>query len=298
MDLVVEVDLMPKIGQTIKGGDLKLNPGGKGANQALACALLGTSVSMIGRIGNDIYGKLILENIQKKGINTSGIKIDQTAPTGTALILVDNNGENCIVISSGANANVSIDDVLENKKRISKSKLILLQLEIPIETVLCVIDIANYFNVPVFLNPAPAQVLPIEVFRKIHTLIPNESEASSLTNTQITNMKTAYKSANKLLEFGAKNVILTLGEKGSLIVSNEELIHKSSITVDVVDTTAAGDAFIGGLASSFVKGYKLEDAVNFATYSGALAVTKKGAQQSLPTEEEVKNFINSRTSTN
>jgi len=292
IDLVLDVKNMPKIGETIKGSDLSINTGGKGANQAIACALFGNSVSMIGRIGNDLYGKLIIENLKKQKINTSGIKIDKTKSTGSAIIMVDENGENCIVISSGANGNVSIDDIKDNEKTIADSKLTLLQFEIPTDTVIFAIEISNYYNVPVLLNPAPAEKIPIDIYKKIDILIPNEVEACTLTNIEINDKKSAIKAANILLELGVKNVILTLGKNGSMFVSKDKVIYKPSIKVNVIDTTAAGDAFIGGFAHSFIKGEKIDDALEFATFSAALAVTKKGAQSSFHTEGEVTKFRN------
>lgn len=295
IDFVVNVDFLPKVGETIKGGELSIITGGKGANQAVACALHGNSVSMIGKVGNDFYGKLIKNNLKSKGINTSGIKIERSTPTGTAMIMVDKNGDNCIVISSGANGKVSSDDIRKNEKLIAKSKLVLLQLEIPINSVVYAIEISNFYGVPVFLNPAPAEKLPIEIYKKIDILIPNVSEAALLTNIDIVDNKTASEAAYALLEFGARNVIITLGKNGALLVNEKEYVISPSVQVDVIDTTGAGDAFIGGFASAYIRGEKLAEALEYANYSGAFAVTKKGAQGLIQSEEEVRNFIKSRT---
>ncbi len=287
MDLVVNIDRFPMSGETVSGSELKTIPGGKGANQAAAAALLGASVSMVGRVGNDIYGSSLTKNLQNLGIDISGITVDQYTQTGSAIILINSQGENCIVISPGANGEVGKNDVFDNKDKIIGAKILLLQFELPIQTVISAIEIAHQNGVTVILNPAPVAELPREIYPMIDILIPNEREASSLTGIEVNDIASASAAATQLRSFGIRKVIITLGNIGSLLVMDDACIHVPGLEVEVVDTTAAGDAYIGALAFAIVKGYSIEDAVQYASLAGALSVTKKGAQTSLPTAEEV-----------
>ncbi|MHC1740600.1 MAG: ribokinase [Anaerolineaceae bacterium] len=287
MDLVVRIDRMPLISETVRGGDLITIPGGKGANQAAAAALLDSTVSMVGRVGNDLYGSLIVNNLQKIGIDTSGVFIDPLVSTGTAMVFVTPRGENCIVISPGANGRVEKKDINENINKIADAKVLLLQLEIPTPTVLCAIEIAKQFGVLTILNPAPAAKLPKNIYKMIDILVPNEIEASLLTGIEVHDLGSASKAAQQLISLGIKKVILTLGKKGSLLVTKGNCIHIPAYEVEAVDTTGAGDSFIGGLATSITKGFSLEDAAHYASFVGALTVTRRGAQISFPTSEEV-----------
>lgn len=293
MDLVVKAPRMPVVGETIHGEDLRIIPGGKGANQAAATAKLGGRVAMVGRVGDDAFGPRLIDNLKQLGVNTNHIRIDTEAATGTAIIIVDERGENVIVISPGANGRVTKEDIDRIDKLLDQAKYLLLQFEIPLDTVQYAIEVASRKKVKVILNPAPAKKVPPEILTKVDFLVPNETETKLLTGLDIKDLISAEAAARKLAELGISVVIITLGEKGALFVASNEAIHIPAQKVKVVDTTAAGDAFIGGLATALVKGYALKDAVKYASCAGTLAVTKFGAQTSLPTLEEVEHLFKS-----
>ncbi|NWG35418.1 MAG: ribokinase [Chloroflexi bacterium] len=303
-DLVVRAPRFPQPGETISGEDLQVFPGGKGANQAVAAVRLGAKVSMLGRVGRDTFGDFLLDNLKANHVNTTLIQRDD-ASTGTAIIVVDADGQNSIVLSPGANGKVSPSDV--ESASFSTFSLLLLQLEIPTPTVLRAAQLARQNGVRVLLNPAPAKELPDELIALADFIVPNETELSLLTGTQVNDVSSAEAAAKKLLERGAQNVIVTLGSKGALIAAKDFTRHIPSYQVNVVDTTAAGDAFIGGFAveligrsggsltpadslenASYAK--HIEKAVRYACACGALACTKFGAQPSLPNRFEVEEF--------
>ena len=287
-DLVVRTPRFPQPGETISGEDLQVIPGGKGSNQAVAAARHGSGVSMLGRVGKDNFGDYLLENLKTNKVNAQLVQRDD-ASTGTAIIIVDSNGQNSIVLSAGANGKVSSADV--DAASFSDYKLLLLQLEIPISTVLSAARRARESGLRVILNPAPAKQLPEELLALADFLIPNETELNLLTGLPVNDLNSAEQAARSLLEQGVKNVIVTLGSKGALIVTNEQVSPIDSFRVEVVDTTAAGDAFIGGFATALLQDQSLEEAVQYGCASGALATTKFGAQPSLPTKDEVEKFI-------
>ncbi len=287
-DLVVRTPRFPEPGETISGEDLQVIPGGKGANQAVAAARHGTQVSMLGRVGRDNFGDFLLNNLKQNHVDVQSVQRDD-ASTGTAIIVVDSNGQNSIVLSAGANGNVSSADV--DNFSFKNHKLLLLQLEIPIPTVLSAIRRAHESGLHIILNPAPATQLPEEIISNIDYLIPNETELSLLTNMDVNDIPSAERAAKSLLERGVKNVIVTLGDRGALIVNNETSTQIDTYKVNVVDTTAAGDAFIGGFAYSRLQNKSLEESVRYGCACGALATTKFGAQPSLPTKEDVEKFI-------
>jgi ribokinase len=288
-DLVVRVPHFPQPGETISGGDLQIIPGGKGANQAVAAARQGTSVSMLGRVGNDSFGPELINNLKQNKVDTSHVQTDSQSATGTAIIVVDANGQNNIVLSPGGNGQVSPADV--NTVSFLDYKLLLLQFEIPIEAVLAAAQRARESGLRVLLNPAPARSLPEQLILLSDFVLPNETELSLLTNQSVHDISSAEKAAKTLLERGAQNVIVTLGANGALIVSNKQVTHVNTYQVEVVDTTAAGDAFIGGFASALLRNKLLEEAVRYGCACGALATTKFGAQPSLPTQQEVERFM-------
>jgi ribokinase len=302
-DLVVKTPRFPQPGETISGEDLQVIPGGKGANQAVAAARLGTNVSMLGRVGKDNFGDFLLNNLQANHVDTQFVQRDD-ASTGTATIIVDGNGQNSIVLSAGANGKVSLADV--DHASFADFSLLLLQLEIPIPTVLRAAQRARENGLRVILNPAPAQSLPEELIALADFLIPNETELSLLTGMEVKDIPSAEQAARVLLERGVKNVIVTLGSKGALIVDKYTSIKVDTFKVNVVDTTAAGDAFIGGFASRLMEldsslsehepslALVLQNAVRYGCACGALATTKFGAQPSLPTEEDVEEFMSLR----
>ena len=305
-DLVVRAPHFPQPGETISGDDLHIIPGGKGANQAVAAARQGASVAMLGRVGSDSFGPFLLDSLKSNSVDITHVHADDSA-TGTAIIVVDANGQNSIVLSAGANGKVSPADV-DNATSLRPS-LILLQLEIPIPTVLHAAQYARKNNIRVILNPAPAKSLPDELISLIDFIIPNETELSLLTGLEVKDIPSAENAAKVLLDRGAKNVIVTLGEKGALLVSGNQTTQVNAYKVDVVDTTAAGDAFIGGFASNLLESdsllldmmqhpqgtraasLQIEEAVKYANACGALATTKFGAQPSLPSKDEVESFL-------
>jgi len=290
-DLVVRAPRFPQPGETISGEDLQVIPGGKGANQAVAAARQETNVSMLGRVGEDNFGAFLLENLKSNRVDSQLIQRDD-ASTGTAIIVVDANGQNSIVLSAGANGKVTDADV--NSASFSDFSLLLLQLEIPTPTVLSAARRAHESGLRVILNPAPAFKLSNELISLADYLIPNETELSLLTGLPVNDMNSTEWAARALLEIGAKNVIVTMGSNGALIVTNSQVTHIETYTVNVVDTTAAGDAFIGGFAAAFLQDKSLEEVVRYGCACGALATTKFGAQPSLPRKEEVQRFMSLR----
>lgn len=288
-DLVVRSPRFPQPGETISGSDLLTIPGGKGANQAVAAARQGASVAMVGRVGKDSFGPELIHNLQKNHVDATGVLMDAGTASGTAIIVVDANGQNSIVLSPGGNGRITPADM--DAVDFSGYKLLLLQHEIPLDTVLSAAKHAKKSGVRVVLNPAPAYALPDELISLPDFILPNETELSLLTNQPVTDVASAESAAKMLLEHGAQNVIVTLGSKGALIVSREQVTHVDTYKVDVVDTTAAGDAFIGGFAFALLQNKSLEEAVRYGCACGALATTKLGAQPSLPTREEVERFL-------
>jgi ribokinase len=287
-DLVVRVPRFPQPGETISGDDLQVIPGGKGANQAVAAARLGADVSMLGRVGKDNFGDFLLDNLKSNHVDSQLVQRDD-ASTGTAIIAVDASGQNNIILSAGANGKVSPKDI-ESASFLNHS-LLLLQLEIPMPTVLRAAQRAQENNMRVILNPAPAQEIPAELIALADFIIPNETELGLLSNHMVNDIPSAEKAARTLLEHGAKNVIVTLGSKGALIVNTHTSKQVDTFRVNVVDTTAAGDAFIGGFATQLLESDDLLSAVRYGCACGALATTKFGAQPSLPTKTEVEKIL-------
>jgi ribokinase len=293
MDLVVKAPRMPLEGETLLGRDFQMIPGGKGANQAAAAARLGAQVAMVGRVGGDAFGPPLIENLRCQGVDAGHVQIDDEAATGTAMIIVDDSGQNSIVVAPGANGRVSEQDVDRLEDTLSQARVLLLQFEVPLETVEYAIQMAARHQIKVILNPAPARPAPAELIAKVDYLVPNEFEASTLTGLETKDVPSAERAARKLLGFGVPVVIITLGERGALMATGQGMAHVPARRVQAVDTTAAGDAFIGGLAVALVKGSPLDEAVRYASCAGALAVTKFGAQTSLPSADEVQAFYES-----
>jgi len=295
MDLVVRAPHMPSPGETVIGSDFRTIPGGKGANQAVAAARLGAEVTMIGRVGDDDFGRAQLRNLGELSIDTTYVIMDAEAATGIALITLDTSGQNSIVLAPGANMRLTKEDINAARGAIVWSDVLVLQLENPLEVVVHAIDIAYAEGVKVILNPAPARSIPKETLAKLDYLIPNESETALLTGIEVADLDSAKEAAERLREEGVGTVILTLGDRGAFLASAEESVHLPGYEVEVVDTTAAGDAFVGGLAVALAQGQNLAEAVRYANAAGALAVTRLGAQPSLPTRQEIEEFMKGRS---
>jgi len=289
-DLVVRALRFPSPGETIQGENLVTVPGGKGANQAISAARLGAQVAMIGRVGADSFGSTLINNLKQNKVDADRVIKDGSSATGTAVIVVDSQGQNSIILSPGANAKVTPSDISPGS--FSGCSLLLLQLEIPIETVIHSANLAREKGLLILLNPAPARNLPDDLLRTADYILPNETELGLLTGKPVNDLASVGTAGRSLLARGAKNIIVTLGAQGALIVNQDSVKLTPSFKVNVVDTTAAGDAFIGGLAVRLLNGKSLEDAVQYACACGALAVTKFGAQPSLPTAEDVNKIIN------
>ena len=289
MDLVVNVDTMPKPGQTLLGGNFKEVPGGKGANQAVAMARLEGNVSMIGKVGNDGFGKTLIEALNNDNVNTDHIHTADCS-TGVAFITVDKNAQNSIVVSPGANFEVKEDDIDNNIEAIKNSDIVVLQLETPLNTIKYALNKAKELNKYTILNPAPAVKLDDEIIKNVDLLTPNETELEIISGVSIETEEDIQKAAQIMIEKGVKELIVTLGSKGSLYINKEKSMFKKAYKVEAVDTTAAGDSYTGALAVALSQDKNIEDAMDFASKVGALSVLKEGAQSSLPTLEDVKNF--------
>lgn len=291
MDLVAQAPHIPKPGETIIGGDLHMMPGGKGANQAVAAAQLGAHVSMVGRVGSDAFAKPLLDNLEQTGIEHTFVTPDSDAATGVALIVVDDAGQNSIVVASGANMRLSTADIDAAESSIAAADALLLQLESPLETVIHAAEVARDHGVTVILNPAPAQPLPAELLALVDFLVPNESETEILTGLPVDNQADAEAAAKALRNLKVGAVILTLGERGALLFDEAGPQLFPAFSVKPVDTTAAGDAFVGGFAVALAEGKILPEAVRRGNAAGALATTQLGAQPSLPTRQTLESFL-------
>ncbi len=291
IDMVLQLDRIPRPGETLLGGQFSMVPGGKGANQAVAAARAGGLVSFVTRIGEDALGKLSLSGFRKDKIHVDHVIVDNTGSTGTALIFVSKDGENSIGVASGVNSHLSPHDVLNAKKHFASAKIVLLQLETPLEAIIAAVDLARSLNVPVILNPAPAQPLPPDLLQRVSILTPNEHEAGLLSGIEIKCDQSANAAANVLRSQGVETVIITMGSRGALVANSSTTVLVPSCAVDVVDTTAAGDTFNGALAVAIAEGRDLLSAIEFANAAAALSVTKLGAQPSIPMRDEIEALV-------
>jgi ribokinase len=289
-DLVVKGPRLPGPGETVLGGTFSAAAGGKGANQAVAAARLGGDVTLVAKVGCDAFGDEALVGYRREGLAVDLVEREPNAATGIALILIDNAGENMIAVSSGANALLGVADVERAAGRIAAADVLMLQLEIPLDAVNRAATIASAEGKVVILDPAPAAPLPSELLAQVTYLTPNEHEAEALSGIAVYNEATARRAAEWLRTAGAKNVIITLGAQGALVATDEGMRLIPSHPVNAIDTTAAGDAFNGGLAVALATGLELDAAVRRASLGAALATTRLGAQPSLPTAEEVRRF--------
>lgn len=288
MDLVVRAPRLPKGGETLAGHAFATAPGGKGANQAVAAARLGAQVAMIGCVGADPYGDFLTRSLVQEGIDCSGVSVANDVPTGIASILVDDQGQNAIVIVAGGNGELSGAHLQSQESLLASAKIVIAQLEVPLATVGDALARARALGKTVILNPAPATgPLPADWYAHIDYLVPNESEASLLTGLPVDSREQAEIAARQLIAAGARQVLLTLGSQGLLQVTAEGCLHHPATPVKAVDTTAAGDTFLGGFAAGLAEGLDVADAIALGQSAAAIAVTRPGAQPSIPTRQEL-----------
>jgi ribokinase len=287
MDLVVRVPRMPQAGETLSAHGFFNNPGGKGANQAVACARQGGKVLMVGRVGNDGFGAQLRTAVVAQGVNAAGVATTPGVSTGVAMIMVDDAAQNCIAVVPGANASVSVEDAEAMRDGLAGAGLLLLQLEVPMDSVQRAAAVAKEAGCTVLLNPAPAQALPEALWPLLDILVLNENESQLLSGLAVTDVSSAAAAATLLLRRGPRDVIVTLGEQGVVWAGAAGSRHFAAQQVQAVDTTAAGDTFIGALAALLVEGRAMEEALAHAIRAAAICVTRAGAQASMPTREEV-----------
>jgi ribokinase len=286
-DMVIKADRLPVPGETILGGTFFMNPGGKGANQAVAASRLGGNVTLISKTGNDVFGKQSVMLYTAENIKTDYIYSDPKHPSGVALITVDSQGENCIVVASGANAYLTPSDIDKASVEIENSDLVLMQLEIPIETVEYVASMASKKGIKVILNPAPARALSDNLLKNLYIIIPNKSEAEILSGIKVSDIESAKQAADIISAKGVDIVVITLGSQGALIKEYNEFLFVEAFKVDALDTTAAGDTFCGAFCVGLSEGRSIPDAVKLAARAAAITVTRMGAQASIPYRTEL-----------
>jgi ribokinase len=294
IDLVCISEHIPVVGETILGGDFIMAPGGKGANQAVAAAKLGAKVFFVAKLGEDVFAGKSLDNFKAVGIDAKYVKQTNEAPSGVALIMVDEKGNNSIVVAPGANSKLTPGDVEMAKDDIAGAGAVVAQLEVPLETIEWAGKLAKEAGVPFILDPAPARKLSDELLARVDILTPNETEAQILTGVAVTDRDSAQQAASALLGRGVGTVIVTMGTQGYLFADSKESIFARSHSVTAVDSTAAGDAFTGALAAGIAEGKSIIASAEFASYVAALSVTQMGAQPSMPTAAEVEEFVKSK----
>lgn len=286
-DMVIKSQKLPAPGETVIGGTFLMNPGGKGANQAVSAARLGGQVCFICKTGNDLFGTQALQQFEREKINTSFIFQDDAHPSGVALINVDALGENCIAVAPGANNALQAGEVLHAFQELTANDIVLIQLEIPMITVEAAIENAFQKKAKIILNPAPAALLNAAILKYLYLITPNETEAELLTGVKVTNAETAEKASIILRKSGCQNVIITLGSQGAYLHTDSIQKMIAAPTVTAIDTTAAGDCFNGALAVALAEEKNLEEATHFACQAAAISVTRMGAQSALPLRHEI-----------
>lgn len=293
VDYAVSLPRLPRPGETVSGGTLLVNLGGKGANQAVAARRLGGEVKLVGRVGDDAAGAEIRSRLGEMGIDVAGLVALPGVATGTALIVVDAEGRNQIAVAPGANHRLDVEGARRDEAAIGWAEVLVCQLETPLPVVGWALERARSLGVVTVLNPAPAQTLPDEMLALVDYLTPNEHEAALLSGCEVTDAESAREAALRLLGRGAGTVVVTLGDKGALVCDGESAAHFPAFPVKAVDTTAAGDAFNGALAVGLAAGGTLDHAIPLANAAAALACTRPGAQASLPDRAAVEQFLRS-----
>jgi ribokinase len=286
-DFVLKVERRPEPGETVTNAELSTGNGGKGANQSAAAALLGASVTILGRVGDDEFGEPLVRALRDKGVDTGLVEGVRDVSTGAAFITVTPDGENAITVAPGANRRLAPDDVAAAAEAIGGASVFVAQMEIPVETVLRAVEVAAERDVRPLVNLAPTFEVPRELLGKLDPLVVNEHEAAFLLGDRVEGVEGALSAAPGLLSLGPRSAVITVGEAGAVFAQDRAVQHLAAPKLDVVDTTGAGDAFVGALATRLARGDSLEDAVAYAVRAGAAAVTKEGAQGALPTPEVV-----------
>ena len=289
-DMVIRTEHLPLPGETVIGGTFFMNPGGKGANQAVAVARLGGQVAFVCKTGSDIFGHQAQQLFSEEGIDSSYVFSDTKNPSGVALITVDTHAENCIVVAPGANAHLTVADLKHSARAVEKADIVLLQLEIPMETVEEAAVMARRLGKKVVLNPAPASKLSPRLLESLYVITPNETEAEMISGIHIVDGASAEAEARKIASMGVPNVIVTLGTRGALVFDGTDCEIVPACKVQAVDTTAAGDVFNGALVVALAEGRSLTEAARFACKASAISVTRVGAQSSVPYRTEVDIF--------
>ncbi len=286
-DMVAMTKNLPAPGETVMGGEFMMTAGGKGANQAVSAARLGGEVTMVGRLGEDIFGDQSIACLKRESINCDFIARDPIAASGVALISVDDKGENHIVVAPGANNQLDQKKVRAALDSMPDNAIILLQLEIPLDTVAYIVEAARGTSRKVILDPAPAPTYPLNFLNELYLITPNETEATKLTGIEVTDNKSAEVAAKKLMATGVKNVAITMGAKGVLLAQENTIKFIPSPKVKAIDTTAAGDCFNGALSVGIAIGLSLEEGIKRACHAASISVTRKGAQDSMPYIKEI-----------
>lgn len=286
-DMVIKTQNFPAPGETILGGKFLMNAGGKGANQAVAAARLGGMVTFVGKIGDDIFGKQAVQQLEDEGINVDFVAVDPENPSGVAMITVDRSGENSIVVAPGSNGTLSAEDFSKAIDELNESEFVLMQLEIPIPTVEHIARMATLKQKKVILNPAPAAKLSDELLKNLYIITPNETEAELLTGIKVTDEQSALSAATRLHEKGIEIVIITLGSAGAFLLAHGKPEIIQAPKVEAVDTTAAGDTFNGALVVALSEGKTIQESIVFANKAASISVTRIGAQSSVPFRKEI-----------
>ncbi|WP_025950643.1 ribokinase [Geobacillus thermocatenulatus] len=294
IDIVALTDRYPGHGDTVFGKKIELLPGGKGANQATACARLGKTVHMVGAIGKDLYGEIVLNSLQKNKVDTTYVKRIEDSPTGCAIIAIDRTTENTILVVKGANDQLQVADVCDAFSGISNSQVLLVQMEVPEEVVIQSMIEAKKKDMFVILDPAPADGITVRALEYADLIIPNRQETKELTGIDVVSVDTAYEAAKCFELMGVKKLIIKMADKGSLVCNDGKYEYIDAVPVTPIDTVGAGDSYAGALACAIVDGEDLVSAAQFATIVGALKVMRLGAQVGIPTIEEVDEFCKER----
>lgn len=291
MDLVARAPRLPAPGETLTGVTFLTPPGGKGANQAVACARLGAATRLIGRLGDDVFGRTLRDGLRADGVDVSGVATSAGSPSGVALITVDDGGENTIIVVPGANGEMGEDDVIRLDGALEDAHVLLVQLEVPLDAVMAAARAAQRHGVPLILDPAPARALPPTLYAATYIITPNETEAAALTGIPTDSSEGVRRAARVLVERGARGALIKMSHKGAYWDDGQDGHFWDPVPVTATDTVAAGDAFNGALAVALAEGRPINDAIRWGLAAGACAVTKVGAQPSMPTREDVMELL-------